>query len=155
MSICSTDSDCFDSLSPVADGHNQPRHILHPDDQIDSACCDGAVRHAAVLGRRPVRTLSKCKTASSLDGFEPQRSIMTGAGQHDADRILAEISGHTIEELVDWSCLARDVGCEVSQLQPALLQGRDVTGRNNVDAVRFNQDRYPPPRQPASQSTCR
>ena len=64
---------------------------------------------------------------------------MTGAGQHDADRILAEISGNTIEELVDWRCLARDVGCEVSQLQPALLQGCDVTGRNDVDSIRFNQ----------------
>ena len=74
---------------PILDPHNEARHVLHGHDQVYRASGDGAVRHAAMLRRRPIRALSKRKAAASPDCLQAQRTVVPGAGQDDANSILA------------------------------------------------------------------
>ena len=82
-------------------GDDQRRHLLHAHEQIDRARGDGTVRHAGILGHGSVAALRQGQAAAGLDRLQAKRAIMAGAGQNDADRILAQIMRHRVEKRVD------------------------------------------------------
>ncbi len=62
-----------------------------------------------------------------LDRFEAERAIVTGPGEHDADRMLLLILGQRVEKNVDRRALAVG-GSGAAKLKPCFADCQDRAG---------------------------
>ncbi len=74
----------------VSRGEDAVGHVFYPHVEVDGARGHGAVRHSGIFRAGTVTALGECQPTSRLDRLEPQGTVMAGAGQNDADRVLGQ-----------------------------------------------------------------
>jgi hypothetical protein len=93
---------------------------------------DGAARHAIKFTGRGA--LRHHHAASLLDGARAQGAVTAGAGEDDANGVLALVFGQGMEKIVDGQPLPmRGTGFE--QVKGALHEGHVVVGGDDVGAI--------------------
>ncbi len=114
------------------------RHLGDLEDQVDEAGGRSTPGHARMGRRRDV--LRHGQAAVLLDRLDPDRALVAGAGQDDADRVLALVLGERDEEPVDHGLplLRRH---RHPHAQPAALDRERGVGRDDVEVVAL--DRHP------------
>jgi hypothetical protein len=87
-------------LGTLVDVVEQTRpDLLGRQDGVDQTGGDDAARHAVELGR--LRILGHQETAGVVDGHRTARAVRAGAGEDDADGVIAELLGQRTEEQID------------------------------------------------------
>ncbi len=114
------------------------RHLGDLEDQVDEAGGRGALGHAGVSRRFDV--LRHGQAAVLLHDLDPDRALVAGAGEDDADRVLALVLGERGEEPVDHG-LALVGRHGNAHVQPAALDRERGIGRDDVEVVA--RDRHP------------
>src|SRR5262249_34319982 len=103
--------------------------------EIDRPGCDGAPRHALLLGRV---VLSERDAAARLDLLDAERSVVRGAGEDDADALVPMLFGERAHEMVDRPLLSPDLG-SWGELQMAVAEDEVLAWGNDVNVIRLHR----------------
>src|SRR5208282_1954095 len=83
-----------------------------------------------------IGALGNGQSALFLDRFEAEGSIAAAAREQDADRTLPLVFRQRAEEQIDRVSLAIDAA-GLAKAQPALLNGQDRAGGEDIDMLRL------------------
>jgi hypothetical protein len=83
------------------------------------------------------------QAAAGLDRLQPERTVVAGAGQDDADGVFVQALRHRVEKRVDRGGFPGRIGWYPTQRQAAVVQGRDGAGRDHQDVVRSDRVAVP------------
>jgi hypothetical protein len=84
-----------------------------------------------------VAGLHQGDAARAVDGAQPQRAVSAGAGEEDADGLIAAILGQRAQEGVDGHALAARFFRD-AQLQRVVEDRHVAVGRDHIDAIRHH-----------------
>jgi hypothetical protein len=118
-------------LNP-GDAQDAMWHVGRQRDDVDTARGHGAEGHGVELRRSGL--LSQRQPPLHPDRLQPQGAVGPHAGQHDADRPLAELSRQRAEQHVDRQALAAWLG-RFHQMQGTAQDRQFGIGWNDVDRV--------------------
>ena len=112
--------------------------LLDRNYEIDGAGRDGDRGHFSVFRGSPVLALRNGQAAALFDRLEAKRTVAAGAGEHDADSLLAHRCSQGIEESVD-GAVNTVVVPRRFDAQAAVNHCHDAMGRRYVDVIRFDR----------------